>query len=745
MLNLFYDNMLRIEKRPFYGEKHPLWAMFCATHEQDKDPDLRPIYACLQMQILCARWREARYKARKRRREVRDILNPAGSAREMRVTIGLGKAVRSLSTTSFVALLNALEPSQNPRQFRKHLSQWDKSLEDTAASVFDPIFQHVAKVRGARPNQQRSRGGAEDRERSKSLPEHIEYVSDPFTIAIEYNDEDENVESAAYNLTLPGGPDDPDTDPETLNKEQHKFTSPRDAARRLGVHPAELGSQSGIHTKVPGAKSPGQAKQIARARGRSMEINRSLMPWSSDQLSFRDFQTNVLPTLASFLKSSNISVTDLRSATLVALSIDSGRKLKDVVNLAVEPKFQKAPFSYQPPSRGRSDYGIWKWDAIGPDYEASFEVPQGMQMDLAPLLRYPASRLVTKLVDTYRRKARIRTVLFDPKGDHVAEALRWIERQSGWDNVTPAGLARLRWRALHQVTGGELASSCLILGLRNNLASVEMHYSVLEVTEAREKFDKSSEFLWGERPAAFGPLVPADPPVVGARAVPKISLVQEKVGRLQAASKEFFAIAPQAFEPQDHGELLNEAVLYAVWHQFFCFATRAIRDAYQERSLFAQGHQLSILSDKDFEDHHKTRLIWADKRLLKHMRMLEERLEAIRKRLDSYRFPKDSPLYFLDDGKRALRITPKTVEDQLGSEFPFEVNAPRKLMRFLVRKAGLSHEDAEVYMGHWWEAREPWSPFSSFDWPGYLKRLGAIIPDILEGLGFIWIPGEAAR
>lgn len=127
------------------------------------------------------------------------------------------------------------------------------------------------------------------------------------------------------------------------------------------------------------------------------------------------------------------------------------------------------------------------------------------------------------------------------------------------------------------------------------------------------------------------------------------------------------------------------------------------------------------------------------------MKSIEERLEAIRGRLKSRRFPKASPLYFLDDGNRALRITPKTVEDQLGSEFPFEVNAPRKLMRFLVRKAGLSHEDAEVYLGHWWDAREPWSPFSSFDWPGYLKRLEAIIPGILDGLGFTWIPGEAAR
>lgn len=428
---------------------------------------------------------------------------------------------------------------------------------------------------------------------------------------------------------------------------------------------------------------------------------------------------------------------------LVALSIDSGRQMKDVVQLAVEPKLQVASLSYQPPGQ-KGDCGIWKWDAIGPEYEAAFEVPQGMQMDLAPLLRYPASRVVTKLVNKYRKAAGVRTVLFDPEVDPVAEALGWMEQQSGWENVTAARLARLRWQALHEVTAGELASSCLILGLRAHLASVELHYSVLEVAEAREKFDKSSEILWGERPAEVGPLVAADPPVVGARGVPKISLVQQVVGRLQAASKEFHAISPRAFDPQLHANLLNQAVLYAVWHQFFCFATRAIQNAYQELSLFAEENQLSILSDKDFEDHHKARPIWADKRLLRHMGAIEDRLEAIRLRLNDRRFPSNSPLFFLDDN-RALRITPRTVEEQLGAKFPFEVNAPRKLMRFLVRKAGLSHEDAEVFLGHWWDAREPWSPFSSFDWPGYLERLRAVIPAILDGLGFTWIPGEAAR
>ncbi len=726
LLNPMYD----------YIDKHPLWAMLCATHE---DSNRRTDLALLQMHILYARWREAWHKAAKQNRAITEILSTAGDDRKMRVAIELGKAVRSLSTKLFTPLLEALEPSKAPPLFRYHLEHWSKDLGDDADSIFAVISNHVVKERDARPAGKRSKNSKGlTKVRRPSYPEYIEYSGDRIGIVIEGNGEDEFSSKTVYKLSIPPPPD-PSGDAGTRKKEQYEFQSPLEAAKKLGVHPAELGTEVKLQSEVPGTKSRGQAKQVARTRGRSTEIDRNLMPWSSDRLSLGELQRTILPTLEACLQSSDATV--LKSATLVAISIDSGRQMKDVVELGIEQDRKADPFSYRYPDPKRGGCGIWAWDAIGPDYESDFDVPRGMAIERAPVLRYPASDLVVKLIEKYRRVAKFRTVPFDRERDHAAEAGNWIKQQSGWENVTAAKLARARWQALHEATGGELASACLILGRRAHQASVEMHYAVLEVAEAREKFDEASEILWGKHAVKSGLLPPADAPVVvGARAVPRISLVQETVARLQAASKEFFAIAPSRFDPSFHGKLLNHAVLYAVWHQFFCFATRAIRDAYQERSLFADNNQVAILSDKDFDDHHKTRLIWADKRLLRHMNSIEDRLQAIHARLRSHRFPKDSPLFFLDEGYRALRITPKTVADQLGEEFPFEVNAPRKLMRFLVRKAGLSHEDAEVFMGHWWNAREPWSPFSSFDWSGYLVRLSAVVPAILEGLGFTWIP-----
>ena len=328
---------------PMFGyiDKHPLWAMLCATHENKTDPNLRIKYACLQIQILLARRREARHKAKEQRRTIAEILNPAGGDRRMRVAIELGKAVRAVSTDKFVALLEALQPLKSPPLFRSHLRDWKASPAGDAGVIFGSIFQHVVKERDARHNNP-GKAAPRKTKRRPSHPEHIEYSGDRIGLAIEDNGEDGFGSEATFQLTIPAGPEDPETDTETRNKEQHNFKSPVDAARRLGVHPTELGSQSGIHSKVPEAKSPGHAKHIARSRGRSMEINRSLMPWSSDRLSIRQFQRTILPTLESILGNPGVSSSDLKSAMLVALSIDSGRQMKDVVTLAVEPKLQTA-------------------------------------------------------------------------------------------------------------------------------------------------------------------------------------------------------------------------------------------------------------------------------------------------------------------------------------------------------------------------------------------------------------------
>jgi len=76
-------------------------------------------------------------------------------------------------------------------------------------------------------------------------------------------------------------------------------------------------------------------------------------------------------------------------------------------------------------------------------------------------------------------------------------------------------------------------------------------------------------------------------------------------------SKEFGKRLSSYDPKSDDDHFLNRAVMYVVWHQFFSFGTRAICDAYQDHKSFSKNSGIGILSDKDFANGYKTRLILA--------------------------------------------------------------------------------------------------------------------------------------
>jgi hypothetical protein len=205
------------------------------------------------------------------------------------------------------------------------------------------------------------------------------------------------------------------------------------------------------------------------------------------------------------------------------------------------------------------------------------------------------------------------------------------------------------------------------------------------------------------------------------------------------------------FKKERDSEILNRAVMYATWHQFFAFGTRAICDAYQKSDKFSDDSGIGVLSDKDFITGYKTRIIFAPPRLRRHMRALERRLVELLELQPTLRPFDDSsekqdkfpPVWLLDTAHQCVELKPSTIDEVMKEKFPLPVNSPRKVMRFLLRIAGMSHTHAEAFMGHWWHGREPFSPFSSFAFCNFIARLRELMPDLLEKkLGFDRTPGS---
>jgi hypothetical protein len=651
----------------------------------------------------------------------------------VKLSDNIAKTVRDLSLSSFDTLLEHLKPELEPDKFREHLALPSKIPSGYLYQEhFDGIRVWCLKGYGGKIGGHHSSG---DSARGRR-PTFAEYVG--------YGD-------LRLGVNLPVEEGQPGQEA-ILNR-----AGSDDETFLLGLHPLErAGGDTTIRTDVNGAGNTGEATAIARSHSRHFEINRRLFPWSNDQLRVEEFRRGILPALAKMCQSD--SRDELEIAILLAIMIDTGREADEILAIPIEQN-PNTWLCYQTPTHP-AERGAYYWAAIEPKYKTTWTVDRDKEIPRASYLRFPASMLVTQLVEKLSKKTKLTSgKMFRPDKDYKKALSEWIQSHDCTQRATPRRLANLRWESLHQCTSGDLAACCLTLGVGESIAAVELHYAVLHVSEARQKFEESSRHLWGEHfgeaPVDYDDASPEEAwKIIGIRAFPRLETVRGVVTGLREGSRKFFDTPAKNFDFAEHSDLLNRAVLYATWHQMHAFATRAIRDAYQQRSLFSRDG-ISTLRDKDFEDGHKARMVWADPMLLAHMEAIEQRLDEIRTRTTDRKFPDNGPLWLISDDGMIEEITPTTIAKHLGSDFSFPVNTPRKAMRYLVQDRGgqgrhdgvrgLSHEEAEVYLGHWWQSREPWSPFSSFDWNVYLEKLQHLIPAILKDLGFFWPPEESTE
>lgn len=707
-----------IELRPFY-------VMLCC-----KRTDFEIRYGALQLQMLYARWAESRAVRAVNASPIQlpsGPSNPSSGTRLERLPQPYARAVRDLSGPHFTGLLAYLRPEQHPDAFVGAPGVGTFPLRANYPDRFNRIMRYCRLHGGAR--QWRSHAGASQEPRQAPYPEYVGYTDFRFALKIEDEGEDgrDRIEQQAI-LDRP------------ISEER---------ALELGLDPQEVGQGSvDVLNEVPGAGSADEALQTARARTRSWEIDKSLFGWSAQALRIAELKTDLFPALHHARDDKDISSEDLAAAAVVAVAIDTGRDLDRILKLKVE-QLADTEFAFEPPTQ-HDPSGWWFWRTIGPLYKSELKVPPEMSEDRADHLRFTVAPLVRDLIVKHLKRHRIRSgdVFRDEMtGDWVKA---WIKEKDPEQRITLNRLSHLRWNELHRITGGERAIACLVLGVPRTPVAVELHYAVLGSREAARRFEESSRGIWGEECAASnGQAGESDRDAyAGCRAFPTRAAVKETVGWLRNGSRHFFGIELKHFSASKHRQFLNRAVLYLLWHQFHAFGTRAINDAYQTKDEFTQnkGLAIGILSDKDFASRYKTRVILADPSLLGHMRAVEKRLARIAKKLRLVSKVKKSSVWFLNpDSQPVVPITTTDISTVFGDKFAFPVNTPRKVMRNLLRERHVSHEHAETYMGHWSHGREPWSPYSSFDFGEFVAAMQKAIPGCLRDLGFTWFPTEDAR
>lgn len=720
-------------------EKVPLFVMLCSAHKV-----LPRQFSGLQLQILHAHWRKVEAYKTDHPDHVGEIREGprkyAGDRRDIKMPNTAARTVRAVLHSDLEDWLRDVDTTCDPDEFLKELDHHrppDKELR----TLHDRIACYC--VPGYKPG-----SGGSGGERKRSIQNYLcAYSEGRFGFFTPRQEEDKKGEPDLEHLTA-----------RRLRGKVSGRTFTTKEIAKLGISPLELVEEDPtVLVSAEGSGSRQGAQELAFARTRAFEIDRRLFPWNSQAMRLKEFHRHILPHLKRMSRHAGRSDQQhIVAGAVVAVMAETGRNLNEVLRLTIDLKLS-SEFSYRPPDSSVGETcGRWKWDSISPPYESEFKNEDKFAVDPASYLVYPASAIVTKIIERYlpfRAESKSKR-LFPFKGLHSA-VRNYLDEYDAYAHFTPTRITNLSWGILHELTGGELASICLLLGLHRPLAQVELFYSILETSEAGSLFAESQKKLWGEPTpdaiaAACDPAT-VNPQFVGCRAFPHMERVKETIDWLREGSEKFFNMRLPHFKKERDSEILNRAVMYATWHQFFAFGTRAICDAYQESEGFSDDSGIGILSDKDFVTGYKTRIIFAPKRLRRHMKALELRLAELLELQTSLRQPATSSdgrnvlptVWLLDATYQCVELTPTTIQEVMKEKFPLPVNSPRKVMRYLLRKAGMSHTHAEAFMGHWWHGREPFSPFSSFDFGNFIARLRELMPDLLaKKLGFDPTPGS---
>ena len=252
-----------------------------------------------------------------------------------------------------------------------------------------------------------------------------------------------------------------------------------------------------LQSDAKGNGIPPGKQASSRTLVSALEIEPAFLPWSLVHLRPLEVQRLVQQMASTLKKDVRISEDEKELLALTAVCMDTGRAVKEAVQLKVGADGSVGELFYLP-ERGERK-AQWQWPAIGPNYTTKRK-PEDDEVERVDRLCFPVPPLVEALIEErLRGRNRVDETVFP--GDPL-EYERRIKRKiigvgSRW---TLHKLSRLKWSLLVQVSGGDLAAASLVLGKHHRLACVPLFYSLLSVDRATELYQQATDALWGGAP-----------------------------------------------------------------------------------------------------------------------------------------------------------------------------------------------------------------------------------------------------
>ncbi len=475
------------EKSPPTGV-YPLYAMMCHKYQIHS---YLGIYHLLRLQVLSARERELKKVFGSSHRSYIDkyesfvfIEKNDRIEDKLRFAHHVGWAVRMLGTESGVSLLDFLEPQQVPTAFaagvrKKIHAQSGVPVGEHFSAYANTIMNYCAGKSSAREFAPRNAREKHSAVRGVSFG-YIEYsptLSGMYLGSFDPDDLNLNEPQQEVQMVRSGHADQAEDDDEHRDESAIPGTlTIRPSAHRTGVRPDEIAR--------------------VRASVARLEIDRESLPWSASQLRIAEISSTLLSLLKNITWS---STADHETATLVAVCLETGRSLEQVLNLPFgEDPNGDFSLLYRP---GRDRPVQWCWRAIKPEYKQEWPFVDNKEVSLTHFIVNPITNatetLLTRMIEL--RENHDEFLFTDSKDKYRGRIRSWLESLDPTGRVTIAKLSKLQWSILLQLTGNDYTEVSMVLGYPHPRARVPLYYSLMTVLDAQRLFTAATRVLWGEQ------------------------------------------------------------------------------------------------------------------------------------------------------------------------------------------------------------------------------------------------------
>jgi hypothetical protein len=474
------------EKPPLVGV-YPLYAMMC--HKYQIHPYLG-IYHLLQLQVLSSRERELKKVFGSSHRSYIDKyesfeLNTENNRieAELRFPHHVGWAVRKLGTGSGVSLVDFLEPQQIPTAFaagvrKKIVAQGGIPVGEHFSAWANTIMNYCAVKSSSREFAPRNAREKHSASSGVSFG-YIEYsptLSGMYLGSFDPDDRNLNEPQQEVQLVRSGHADQSEDDDEHRDESAIPGT--------VAIHPSA--HRTGVR--------PGEIARI-RASVARLEIDREILPWSASQLRVAEISSTLLSALKNITWS---SIAEHETATLVAVCLETGRPLEQVLNL---PYGQDANGSFSLLYRAGTDRPVqWCWRAIKPEYKQEWPFVNNKEASLTDFIVNPITdateTLLTRVIEL--RENDDKFLFTDSEDKYRGRIHSWLKSLDPTGRITIAKLFKLQWSILLQLTGNDYTEASMVLGYPHPRARVPLYYSLMTVVDAQRLFTAATRVLWGE-------------------------------------------------------------------------------------------------------------------------------------------------------------------------------------------------------------------------------------------------------